>query len=220
MPYQEHADVDAVISTVPLADSVPLAKNDWRSGLPTLTGSLVTLRELRTSDARSLFVALTTDEVTRLISPPLPTIEGFEKFIGWTHRQREAGHYVCFAIVPRGSDTAIGLFQVRSLEPDFGTAEWGFAVAAEFWGTGVFGDGARLTIGFAFETLGTHRLEARAALANARGNAALRKLGASREGILRKSFLRHGEHHDQALWTILADEWRDTQDTCTSPIIH
>jgi RimJ/RimL family protein N-acetyltransferase len=61
-------------------------------------------------------------------------------------------------------------------------------VASEFWGTGVFGDGARLTIGFAFETLGTHRLEARAAL---------RKLGASREGILRKSFLRHGEHHDQ-----------------------
>ena len=70
-------------------------------------------------------------------------------------------------------------------------------VASEFWGTGVFGDGARLTIGFAFETLGTHR-----------------------EGILRKSFLRHGEHHDQALWTILADEWRDTQSTCASPIIH
>lgn len=220
MPYQEHADVDAVISTVPVTDSAPRTKNDWRSGLPTLTGSLVTLRELRASDARSLFVALTTDEVTRFISPPPTTVEGFERFIAWTHRQREAGHYVCFAIVPRGSDTAIGLFQVRSLEPDVGTAEWGFAVASEFWGTGVFGDGARLTIGFAFEALGTHRLEARATLANDRGNAALRKLGASREGILRKSFLRHGEHHDQALWTILADEWRDTLSTCASPIIH
>jgi RimJ/RimL family protein N-acetyltransferase len=220
MPYQEHADVDAVISTVPLADSATRAKSDWRSDLPTLTGSLVTLRELRTSDARSLFIALTTDEVTRFISPPPTTVEGFERFIAWTHRQREAGHYVCFAIVPRGSDTVIGLFQVRSLEPDFGTAEWGFAVASEFWGTGVFADGARLTIAFAFDALGTRRLEARASLANARGNAALRKLGATREGILRKSFLRHGEHHDQALWTILDDEWRDTHSTCVSPIIH
>ena len=220
MPYQEHADIDAVISTVPLAEPAPLAKNDWRSGLPTLTGSLVTLRELRASDARSLFIALTTDEVTRFISPPPTTVEGFEKFIAWTHRQRAAGQYVCFAIVPRGADTAIGLFQIRSLEPEFGTAEWGFAVASEFWGTGVFSDGARLTMGFAFATLGTHRLEARASLANGRGNEALRKLGASREGILRKSFLRHGEHHDQALWTILADEWLDTQRTSGSPRIH
>jgi RimJ/RimL family protein N-acetyltransferase len=220
MPYQEHADVAAVISTVPLAGPTPCADHDWRSGLPTLTGSLVTLRELRASDAPSLFVALTTEEVTRFISPPPTTVEGFEKFIAWTHRQRAAGQHACFAIVPRGTDTAIGLFQVRSLEPDFGTAEWGFAVASEFWGTGVFGDGAWLTIGFAFETLGTHRLEARASLANGRGNAALRKLGAVREGILRKSFLRHGEHHDQALWTLLADEWRDAQSTSGSARIH
>ena len=220
MPYLEHVDIEAVISTVPLAETAPPATSDWRGGLPVLTGSLVTLRELRAGDARSLFVALTTEEVTRFISPPPTTVEGFEKFISWTHRQRAAGQYVCFAIVPRGSDTAIGLFQVRSLEPEFGTAEWGFAVASEFWGTGVFGDGARLAVGFAFTTLGAHRLEARASLANGRGNEALRKLGATREGILRKSFLRHGEHHDQALWTILADEWVDTRRDGGSSRIH
>ena len=220
MPYLEHADLEAVISTVPLAEPQPQASNDWRGGLPVLTGSLVTLRELRAGDARSLFVALTTEEVTRFISPPPTTVEGFEKFISWTHRQRAAGQYVCFAIVPRGSDTAIGLFQVRSLEPEFGTAEWGFAVASEFWGTGVFGDGARLAVGFAFTTLGAHRLEARASLANGRGNEALRKLGATREGILRKSFLRHGEYHDQALWTILADEWVDTRRDGGSSRVH
>ena len=70
MPYLEHADLEAVISTVPLAEPQPQASNDWRGGLPVLTGSLVTLRELRAGDARSLFVALTTEEVTRFISPP------------------------------------------------------------------------------------------------------------------------------------------------------
>jgi RimJ/RimL family protein N-acetyltransferase len=220
MPYQEHADVPAVVSAASVAEIAPCTKDAWRNGLPELTGSLVTLRELRESDARSLFLAMTNDEVTRFISPPPSTVEGFERFIAWTHRQRSAGQYACFAIVPRGSDTAVGLFQVRSLEPSFGTAEWGFALASEFWGTGVFGDGARLAISFAFAVLGAHRLEARASLANGRGNEALRKLGAVREGILRKAFLRHGELHDQALWTLLAEEWVSTADGNTSTRIH
>jgi RimJ/RimL family protein N-acetyltransferase len=182
--------------------------SDWQQRLPVLTGRTVTLRELRTSDAASLFAMLTTEEVARFISPPPTTVEGFERFIAWTHRERAAGNYACFAVVPHGTDTAIGIFQVRQLEPGFGTAEWGFALGSAFWGTGVFVDGARLVIDFAFETIKTHRLEARAAILNGRGNGALRKIGAMQEGILRKSFLRNGEYLDQALWTILDEDWK------------
>jgi RimJ/RimL family protein N-acetyltransferase len=181
---------------------------DWRTGLPVLTGSRVTLRELRVSDAASLFAMLTTEEVTRFISPPPTTIEGFERFITWANRERAAGTYACFAVVPHGMDTAIGLFQVRQLEPGWGTAEWGFAIGSAFWGTGVFSDGARLVLDFAFDAIGVHRLEARAAVQNGRGNAALRKLGAVQEGVLRRSFLRNGQYHDQALWAILDEDYR------------
>ena len=45
-------------------------------------------------------------------------------------------------------------------------------------------------------------------MANGRGNGALRKLGAVQEGVLRRSFLRHGHYHDQVLWSILANgDW-------------
>ena len=120
----------------------------------------------------------------------------------------QAGNYACFAIVPQGMTTAIGIFQVRSLEPGFGTAEWGFAMGSQFWGTGMFTEGARLVLDFAFDVIGAQRLEARAAVANGRGNGALRKIGAVQEGVLRRSFLRHGQHHDQVLWGILAEDWR------------
>jgi ribosomal-protein-alanine N-acetyltransferase len=219
MPYQPELDIETVVSTLPVVEGEPRPGN-WRTGLPTLGGSVVTLRELRLSDAGSLFAALTSEEVTRFISPPPATVDGFERFIAWTHRQREAGQYVCFAVVPRGSDTPIGLFQIRSLEADFGNAEWGFAIASEFWGTGMFVDGAKMVIEFAFDVIGTHRLEARAAVRNVRGNGALKKLGAIREGVLRKSFLRNGEFMDQSLWTLLADDWRDAQSAWGSPIIH
>jgi RimJ/RimL family protein N-acetyltransferase len=182
--------------------------SDWQQALPVLGGHQVALRELRLSDAASLFAMLTTEEVTRFISPPPTTVEGFERFIAWTLRGRSVGESACFAVTLRGQDTAIGIFQVKQLEANFQTAEWGFAIGSPFWGTGVFQEGASLVLQFAFETLGVHRLEARAAVRNGRGNGALRKMGAVREGVLRASFLRNGEHHDQALWSILAEDWR------------
>jgi RimJ/RimL family protein N-acetyltransferase len=182
--------------------------SDWRHQLPVLAGRQVRLRELRASDAPSLFALLTTEEVARFISPPPSTVEGFERFIAWTLRQRGAGTYACFAVTVAGQDTAIGIFQVRETEPGFATAEWGFALGSPFWGLGIFREGAELVLRFAFETLGVHRLEARAALRNGRGNGALRKIGAVQEGLLRKSFLRHGEYLDQALYAIVDEDWQ------------
>lgn len=187
--------------------STTTTTTDWRSELPVLGGRNVTLREMRFEDAPSLLALLTTEEVSRFISPPPTTVEGFERFIAWTHRERAAGNYVCFAIVPQGFDTAVGIFQVRSLEPGFCIGEWGFAMGSAFWGSGIFVDGARLVLDFAFNIVGTRRLEARSAVANGRGNGALRKIGAVQEGILRRSFQRGGVYHDQALWGILAEDW-------------
>ncbi|PYQ87442.1 MAG: hypothetical protein DMG03_05665 [Acidobacteria bacterium] len=128
--------------------------------------------------------------------------------MAWTLRMRTAGTYACFAVTLKGHDTAIGIFQVRELESGFGTAEWGFAIGSPFWGTGIFADGADLVLEFAFETLGVHRLEARCAVKNGRGNGALRKIGAVQEGVLRKSFLRNGEYLDQVMYGVIEDDWR------------
>jgi [ribosomal protein S5]-alanine N-acetyltransferase len=187
--------------------TAPAIASDWKSGLPVLQAEGVTLRELRSSDATSLLTLLTADDVTRFISPPPTTIEGFERFITWAQREREAGRYACFAVVPDGYDTAIGLFQIRQLDQSFHTAEWGFALASAFWGSGLFVKGAERVVEFAFDVIHAHRLEARAAVKNGRGNGALRKIGAVQEGILRQSLLRGGVHHDQSLWTILQEDW-------------
>jgi uncharacterized protein len=206
MPYRYELETQTVDESVE-----QVVTSDWRQSLPVLTGRQVQLRELRTSDAPSLFTMLTSQEVARFISPPPSTVEGFEKFIAWTHRQRTAGTYVCFAVTLKGFDTAIGIFQVRETEPGFSTAEWGFAIGSPFWGTGVFEEAAELVLEFGFETLGIHRLEARAAVKNGRGNGALAKIGAVQEGILRKSFLRDGKFLDQVLYAIVEDDWRITR---------
>jgi ribosomal-protein-alanine N-acetyltransferase len=206
---QDNTAMTAMSLQTATTSPMPVAvTTDWKKSLPVLEGAGITLRELRMSDAPALLALLTTEEVTRFISPPPTTIQGFERFISWAANEREAGRYLCFAVVPEGYDTAVGLFQLRQLDPTFSTAEWGFALGSGFWGSGLFSKGAELVLKLAFDVIGVHRLEARACIENTRGNGALRKVGALQEGVLRKSFLRDGKHQDQALWAIIAKDWQ------------
>ena len=71
----------------------------------------------------------------------------------------------------------------------------------------MFIEGAQMVLDFAFEDIGVHRMEARCAVHNGRGNGALHKLGSVREVRLRKSFLKNGVHYDQFLSVILDTDW-------------
>jgi N-acetyltransferase len=185
-----------------------MSQANWREQVPVLHGAHVEVREVRPEDALTLTSYLTDPSVARYISTPPGTPAAFQGFVAWAARQRAAGTMVCFAVVPRGSEHPIGIFQVRGLTPDFSTAEWGFALAAPFWGTGIFEDAASVVAEFAFQTLRVHRLEARAVTLNDRGNGALAKLGARGEAMLRGGLICERGRRDQFLWTLIADEWR------------
>jgi RimJ/RimL family protein N-acetyltransferase len=208
MPYHPERDVDAAVPITHIASAMDWpAGAAWTAGLPVLRGASLTLRELRAEDAPSLFALLTTEEVSRFISPPPSSVEAFERFIAWAERQRAEGQYACFAVVPHGETRAVGMFQIRMLDDGGFSAEWGFALGSPYWGSGLFLDGAVMVVTFAFEAMDIERLEARAAVPNGRGNAALRKVGAVRAAVLRGSFERHGERLDQALWTLDRERW-------------
>ena len=215
MPYQPHLDPEPGVWPA----TPPIVTADWRTGLPVLHAAGVTLREVSRTDAPSLLALLSTEEVSRFIAPPPTTVEGWEHFIAWCQRKRVAGEHLCFAVVPDGWDTAVGLFQVRRADPAFEAATWGVILGAPFWGTGLFLAAAEQVATFIFATLGVQRLEARSVLANGRANGALRKLGATREGVLRRSFCLRGEWVDEALWSILAEEWW-LRAPLPPPIVH
>jgi len=217
MPFRLELGLEAAVSPAEqqAAESAPA----WWSGLPELKNDRVTLRDLRLSDAPSLFGMLSTDEVRRYVSPPPSDVAGFERFIEWALAERRTGRYLCFAVVPTGYDVAIGIFQVRQLDPAFTTGEWGVALGSQFWGTGVFEAGARMMIDYLFDELGLRRLEARAAVKNGRANGAARKVGAVPEGVARQGLFCRGQYHDQVMWSILADDWRQSQ-VDERPIVH
>jgi len=204
--------IAAVAGRTSIPASVPVlpARDAWRHGLPVLTGELSSLRELEPEDAPNLLPLLSAPEVARFISPPPHSLEQFAWFIETSRAERSAGRYAGFALVPHGHDAAVGVVQLRQTERGFVTAEWGFAMGSRWWGSGLFVDASRLLIDFTFNTVGVHRLEARAAAANARCQAAMQKLGAVREGVLRKSLTAgDGTRLDQVLWSLLDEDWRE-----------
>lgn len=181
----------------------------WHDALPVLWGRMASLREIEFRDASPLVELLTAPDVARFISPPPDTCDAFERYIAWARDERRNGRYVCFAVVPHGMETAVGLFHVRRLDLGFHTAEWGFALGSAFWGTGVFAQSAALVLDFAFGVIGLTRLEARVAMPNGRAHGALRKIGAIQEAVLRRSFASGDHCLDQAMWSIVDADRND-----------
>jgi ribosomal-protein-alanine N-acetyltransferase len=170
------------------------------------------LRQLRLHDAPSLFDHFNDPDVLRYIAPCPSTIEGFRQFVRWTRTERRHGRHACWGIVPAGSTAPVGILQVWPVERNFSTAELGFVLGRAYWGTGVFGRSARLLLDAMFVDglfgpPGVFRLESRAVDANARGCAALRKLGAKSDGVLRGAFHDGDRTRNHIMWSILAPEW-------------
>jgi RimJ/RimL family protein N-acetyltransferase len=191
----------------------------WRTELPTLAGRSVTLREVAMHDLAALVDLLSAGDSTRFGNDGPVSDVVVQDLIDRAVRDRAAGHAFTYTITLTASRTLVGLVQVRQLDPAFEAAEWECTIAPSSRGTGVFLDAARLVGSFTFGTIGTHRLEARVLLQNGRANGALRKLGAAQEGVLRRSIRRGGNYFDQALWSMLKDEWGDHW-VSTAPRVH
>jgi ribosomal-protein-alanine N-acetyltransferase len=173
----------------------------------------VVLREVVLGDASSLIAHLGTPAVVRYIAPPPMTIDGFQQFIKWSRLERRRRAQLCYSIVPAAEKKPVGLVQMRPRDPSFSTAEWGFAIREAEWGSGLFIAAARLLLDFAFDRLGLLRLEARAVEGNGRGNGVLRKLGSTREGILRGGFRIGDTCLNDVMWSLLKEEWELHRDS-------
>jgi RimJ/RimL family protein N-acetyltransferase len=78
----------------------------------------------------------------------------------------------------------------------------------EYQGTKVNPEAKYLMLGRAFEELGVIRIQFKVDARNERSQRAIEKMGAVREGVLRKhEILAGGEVRDSVIYSILDDEW-------------
>jgi ribosomal-protein-alanine N-acetyltransferase len=200
-----------------MSDAANISPTDWRRELPILAAYGVALREPTATDVPSLTGVLAGGDASRFGIDEHVTPAAVQGLIDRVTRDRAAG--IGFTYVITASSDVVGLIQVRQLDPAFEAAEWEMTLVPAARGTGIFMEATRLVGSFVFDTLGTHRLEARVLQHNGRAIGALRKIGAVQEGILRRSVRRGDTYLDQVLWSILREDWSDQQPS-TPPRIH
>jgi RimJ/RimL family protein N-acetyltransferase len=209
---------DEIDTAAHAALPAPVILQQWRWIPPVLRGAGVMLRELKLPDAPSLVSMLQPEELARFAATAPLTVEGFAEYIELARDERTRGLALSLGVIPEGYAAPVGVFHVRQTEPDFGAAEWSFALGRAFWGAGIFFNAAPLVADFVFDVLGARRLEARVSVRNGRGSGALRKLGAVQEALMRDAILEGGAPVDQVLWAIVVDEWRRRRPTSHGPV--
>jgi ribosomal-protein-serine acetyltransferase len=104
--------------------------------------------------------------------------------------------------------TLLGGVLFRIFEAESGNCEVGCWLEPAGEGRGLVTRAMRELIDWAVDERGMHRVEWHASSANRRSVAVAERLGMTRDGVLRESFLYRGVRHDSEIWAVLAPEWR------------
>jgi [ribosomal protein S5]-alanine N-acetyltransferase len=172
-----------------------------------LHGPTLMLRYATPDDAPALFELGSDREVTRFFSwgPYVRMEEPVAYIVGLADR-RERGEQLDLLIVHR-EDGPIGVVGLAELASRDRRAVIGTWLGRRWWGSGANREVKALMAHLAFGPLGLDRLGAYADVENGRSQAALERLGFSREGLLRR-WHRHGDvAHDVYVYGLLREEW-------------
>jgi RimJ/RimL family protein N-acetyltransferase len=181
---------------------------------PLLTGDRVRLEPLSQSHAADLAVAAAGDDLWRrawYTSIPAPDAVAAE--IDRRLGLQRAGLMAPWAIVEAATGTAVGMTTFMNLDEPNRRLEIGSTwMAASAHGTGINSAAKLLLLTRAFDGLDCIAVEFRTHLRNEQSRAAIARLGATQDGILRNHQLwRDGSIRDTVVFSILDSEWPDVR---------
>jgi N-acetyltransferase len=135
-----------------------------------------------------------------------------DAFDGWfadALAEREAGRRFPFAVRHLVDMTCVGSTSYLDIAPKHRRLEIGATwYRPDTWGTMVNPESKLLLLTHAFEVLGIQRVAFITDVLNEHSQAAIAKLGASREGVLRSHMVSQGGRmRDSVVFSIVASEW-------------
>lgn len=177
---------------------------------PTLTGRHVRLAPLHADHADGLRAAAADGALwtLRFTGVPGPDSDEAEAYIAAALAQRAAGHALPFAVFDAAGDL-VGSTRFYDIEPSVPRLKIGYTwYAARVQRTALNTEAKLLLLGHAFDTLGCESVTLETSHENLRSQAAILRLGAQRDGILR-AHMRHrdGTLRDTHVFSILRAEW-------------
>ncbi|BAU95639.1 N-acetyltransferase GCN5 [Corynebacterium suranareeae] len=176
---------------------------------PRLANDAVILEPLSHQWTRDLQEAVASQELWRHWFVALPTPEGMAEEIDRRLAEHADGLCAPWAIISAATGRAVGMTAFHTLDHANRRLEIGRTwMAAHVHGTGINPSVKYLQLERAFETLGVNAVEFRTNWHNHRSRAAIERLGAKQDGVLRKHRIHpDGTVRDTVIYSITNDEW-------------
>jgi RimJ/RimL family protein N-acetyltransferase len=174
----------------------------------TLSGKHVRLEPLSRAHADGLRAASADGELWRLWYTHVPAADGVEEYIDTALRGQDAGTDLPF-VVRDGAGEIVGCTRYCRIEQANHRLEIGYTwYAQRVQRSALNTEAKRLLLGHAFDTLAAIAVEFRTNWFNHRSRAAIARLGAKQDGVLRNSS-RHadGSFRDTVVFSIIESEW-------------
>lgn len=175
-----------------------------------LEGKHVRLEPLTLEHAPDLYEAGNDDEVWQFLSMPKPdTLVEMQAFIQGALGQQLAGLRVPFAIIDKASGKAIGTTSYLDIQPQNKGVEIGWTwLGKAYWRSPINTECKYLLLSHAFEDQGAIRVQLKTDSRNWRSQHAIERIGAKKEGVLRKHVIYpSGYIRDSVYFSIIDSEW-------------
>ena len=179
---------------------------NWRE-TPTLVGRHVTLRPLERGDQAALTAVASADDLWDTFYANVAQMKNASAWFDAAFAEQEHGRARLFAVLdPAGA--VVGTTRLMRMNERHRRLEVGgtfYARAVQR--TGVNTEAKLLLLTHAFDALGCQCVQIRTDQLNKRSQAAIERLGARRDGILRGHQIVGGRLRDTVVYSILDREW-------------
>ncbi|VWC84425.1 GNAT family N-acetyltransferase [Burkholderia contaminans] len=180
---------------------------------PILTGERVELRPLDSSDRQALLDAAADGQLWNLKVTVVPGPETIDAYIDTALQGRSAGTVMPFSIVDRASGRVIGSTRFWKIDRRNRKLEIGHTWLSESaQRTRANTEAKWLLLGYAFDVLQCVRVQFTTDELNEKSRAAILRLGAKQEGIVRhERIMPDGRKRNSVRFSIIDDEWPEVR---------
>jgi N-acetyltransferase len=175
----------------------------------TLSTDRLILRPLSLDDVPALGAAASDGELWQKKTTTVPRPDGFESYVRTALNLQAAGSALPFATIVKDGGHIVGSTRYMNIDAANHRVEIGTTWIARSWQRTFVNTHAKfLMLRHAFESLGCNAVELRTHRLNDQSRAAIERLGAKLDGVLRQHIIMPDGHvRDTAVYSIVRDEW-------------
>lgn len=171
---------------------------------PTMETDRLLLREVTHKDAEGVFSFRSNAQAMTYVPRPLmQNMDEAHNLIAIFMDLRKKNEAINWSIVLKEENKVIGNICIWQIQPEHSRGEVGYMILPEYWGKGLSTEAVKTVVGYGFNGIKLHSLEAIINPDNVASQRVLEKTGFVREAHFKQNFFHNGRFEDTAIYSIL-----------------